>query len=102
LEGISFTKSAGFKKELYDFIMATKTSLGEWLLVGVLLIHGSRWEYRTHQDERSRIKCIPGVDVDSSRDQFLTHFQVAPPTSLAEYFEIICEVEGTVLFQPSL
>lgn len=42
---------------------------------------------------------VAGIHIDAGLDHFLAHFQITPPTCLAELAERLSGVERVVLFQ---
>lgn len=52
---------------------------------------------QTHQNQRRIIIWVSGINIDTLRDHFLTGFQIALTTSIAEFPERLAEVQRIVI-----
>jgi hypothetical protein len=55
------------------------------------------WVKRIYQNQRSVIKIVPSIDIDSSSNGLLTSFQISNSASIAELLEFRGDIKGALI-----
>jgi hypothetical protein len=71
--------------------VATETCLGKSVKAT------ASWVKRVYQNQRSVIKIVPSIDIDSSSNSLLTTFQISNSASIAELLEFRGDIERALI-----